>query len=110
MPTLDVKTLLNQMVEAAKTSLKDKWPAIRDLATSSFKNLAQTVVDIEEMQLRGTITHEQAQLLLNMQKNNLKIALLTEEGLGLLAVEAAINAVLDGIKNTVNTAIGFAIL
>ncbi len=45
-----------------------------------------------------------------MQLNASKAVLLTIEGIGLLAAEAAVNAVLDVIKDSVNTALGFAIL
>jgi hypothetical protein len=38
------------------------------------------------------------------------MVLLTLEGLGLLAVEAAINAALKVVSDTVNSAIGFALL
>ena len=45
-----------------------------------------------------------------MQKNASRSVLLTVEGLGILAVEEAINAALDVIKGAANKAIGFALL
>ena len=112
MPTLKINELLSVMANAAKTSLAEKWPGVGDLATSSFKALAQNIVDIEKMASlpSPTITQEQAKLLINMQKNTIKMVLLSIEGVGLLAAEAAINAALDTIKAAVNKAIGFAIL
>jgi hypothetical protein len=110
MNTLDFSSLLNQMLQSAKSVLADKWPAVKDIATSSFKTLAQSLVDIEEMRLNGTITEEQACLLLDMHKNTAKIALLSEEIIGIVAAEQAINAAIDSIRSTVNTAIGFALL
>ena len=107
---LDTNDLLKQMVAAASASLSSKWPEIRDLATTQLKQLAQNLADIEVMKLKGSITEEQAQLLIDMQKNTLKIILLTEEGLGLLAVEAAINAVVDVISAPVNKALGWSLL
>jgi hypothetical protein len=38
------------------------------------------------------------------------MVLLAIQGLGLLSVEAAINAALNVVKNTVNTAVGFALI
>src|SRR3954466_13762869 len=108
--TLDFDSIFSQMLEAVKTSFGDKFPKIRDLATSSIKTLAQNIIDIEQMQLAGTITQEQASLMIGVQKDAFKIVLLSEEGLGLLAVEAALNAAIDVIRTTVNTAIGFALL
>lgn len=110
MAQLDFKSLLKDMVDAAKGSLQENWPAISTLATASLKTLAHNLVDIEEMNIEGTITPAQAALLLDMQKNALRTVLLSEKGLGLLAAEAAINDVLDTIKTAVNTALGFALV
>ena len=110
MPTLNAQSLLQDMLQAAKGSLSDKWPSVRDLATSSLKKIAISLVEIEKMKLDGTITEEQANLMVSMDKNTFKIVMLTVEGLGLLAVEDVLNAALNIIRDTVNTAIGFAIL
>lgn len=107
---LDIKEILTQMLTAAEGSLKDKWPDIKDIATSSFKTLAQNVIDIERMLKEGTISDEQAHFKFQIQKNALKAMLLTEEGLGLLAVEAAINAALAIVKDAVNKTIGLVLI
>jgi hypothetical protein len=62
------------------------------------------------MTVDGFIITEQSRLKLSLQKNVFKTVLLTEAGIGLLAVENALNAALDLIKGAVNTAIGFALL
>lgn len=110
MATLDFNLLLNQMINAGKASFSDKWPGVKDLATNSFQKLAQTLVDIEKMRIEGTIDETQARLLIDMEKNTFKIVLLSIEGLGLLAVEDALNAALKIIKDTVNKAIGFILI
>jgi hypothetical protein len=110
MSQLHFNTLLTDMISAARGSLKQNWPAISALATSSLKTLAHNLIDIEAMTIDGTITPDQANLLLDMQKNALRTVLLSEQGLGLLAAEAAVNAVLDTIKTAVNTALGFALI
>jgi len=107
---LNTNELLEQMTKALKDNLSEHWPAIRDLATSEVKKLAQNMADIEAMKIAGTISEEQARLQLNIQKNSLKTVLLTEKGLGLLAVEAAINAALGVVSAAVNKAIGWSIL
>src|SRR2546423_1423710 len=83
----DSNKLLTGMVGAAKESLGSNWPGIKDVATTSFKSLAQHLADIEQMKLNGTITPQKAALLIGMQKDAVKIAIATEEGLGLLAAE-----------------------
>ena len=109
MPQLDLNSIIQQMVGAVSGSLKNQWPQIKDAATTALKNLAQTLVDIEQMKLDGTITDEKAALMIDMQKNAIKMVLLTEEGLGLLAAEAAINAAIGVVKDVVFKAIGIAI-
>jgi hypothetical protein len=47
---------------------------------------------------------------MEMQKNAARMVLLAIEGLGILAVEAAINAALAVVKEAVNGALDFALL
>lgn len=110
MADFDVETLLNHMLEAVKKSLEKNWPQVRDLATSEFRKFAQNLEDIKSMKKKHSITKQQALLQLDIQKNSIKTVLLTEEGLGLIAVEAAINAALDAVRATVNKVIGWALL
>jgi hypothetical protein len=110
MDPIDANELLEKMLKAVKKSLEDKWPQVRDLARSEFGKFARNIEDIRDMKKRHKITKAQAALQLDIQKNSIKTVLLTEEGLGLLAVEAAINAALDAIRATVNKAIGWALL
>jgi ACT domain-containing protein len=110
MDPIDANELLEKMLKAVKKSLEDKWPQVRDLARSEFGKFARNIEDIKDMKKRRKITKAQAALQLDIQKNSIKTVLLTEEGLGLLAVEAAINAALDAIRATVNKAIGWALL
>ena len=56
------------------------------------------------------MSDEKAKLHLDIQKNASKMIMLTLEGLGIVAVEAAINAALKIIKDTVNTALGFTLI
>lgn len=107
---LTLSTMVTTMITAARGSLNNSWPQISALATTSIQTLAQNIIDVELMTVAGTITNNQAILKVNIQKDAFKILLLTEEGLGLLAVEAAINAVIDSIKTLVNTTIGIALL
>lgn len=110
MAAFDFKSLVDTMTSAAGDSLKEKWPVVKDLATTSIQTLASNVLHIKEMQVTGGITPEQANLLFGMQKNALKTVLLAEEGIGLLAAEGAINAVMDSIRGIVNASLGFALV
>jgi hypothetical protein len=45
-----------------------------------------------------------------MQKNAMRSVMLAVEGLGIIAVEAAINSALGVVRKTVNTALGWPLL
>jgi Fic family protein len=107
---IDVEKLLKSMLAAAKEVLIDKWPEIRSHAEVELKGIAEGIALIEKLRSEGKITEEQAVLLLDMKKNTAKIVLLTIEGLGILAVEQAINAALNVVKETVNASLDFALL
>jgi len=47
---------------------------------------------------------------LSIEKHATETALLTVEGLGIVAAESAINAALGAVTTLVNTAVGFALL
>ncbi len=107
---LNVSQLGKDILGAFKGALTEKWPDIKDYAEAEAKKMAQSLVMIEALKLSGKINNEQANLHVEIQKNATRIVLLTLEGLGVLAVEAAINAALGVVKDTVNSALGFALL
>lgn len=109
---LDVDALASKMLSAALPLLRKDAQTAESFAKTEFTKMAQTLASIGE-QLASEpqqITQQQAALLFDMQKHAARNVLLTLEGLGLLAVEAAINAALGVIKATVNKALGFALL
>ena len=110
MAHLNFNSLVNDMIKAVKDSLQNNWPAISALATTSLRTIAHNFIDIEQMHIAGTVSPEQANLLVDMQINALRTVLLSEKGLGLLAAEAAINSALDAVRTAVNVALGFALI
>lgn len=110
MSEINVQELASKMLDAAKNVFASKWPEAKDYAESEFKKIAEAVAFIETQRAIGEMSDEKAKLHLDMQKNAAKMMLLCLEGLGLIAVEQAINAALAAVKETVNTALGFAIL
>ena len=110
MPTIDAQKLGKDMLAAALGAFKEKAPAVKTYAESEFKKLAETLVTIEKARLAGEINEQQARLLLDMQKNSTRAVMLTIEGLGILTVEAAINAALAVVRDSVNAALGFALV
>ncbi len=108
--TFDVASLAESMLAAARIPLGAAWNEARPFAQTQFTNIAQQIVAIKEQRLAGTLTEEQAVLLLDMQTNASRSVLLTIEGIGLLAAQDAINAALAVVTQFVNTALGFALL
>lgn len=107
---LKVSTLVKDMLTAAKAEVEDKWPDIRLYAETEAKKLAQTLVLIEKLKVSGQITKKQADILLDMQKQTSRVVLLTIEGLTLLGSEAAINAAIKSVRDTVNNSIGWKLI
>ncbi len=110
MSDLDTAVLLNQMLGAAKSVLKDKWPQVKSYAEMESKKMLETVAEIQRMRLTGEIDEEQARLLMDMQKHAARAVLLATEIMGLAAAEQAINAALGAVRDTVNKAVGFILL
>lgn len=110
MSNIDISALLTNMLNAAKEPLLKKWSEASGYAESEFKKIGEAILFIEKQRLLGKMTEEQAKLHLEMQKNASRAILLAIEGLGILAVEAAINAALSVIRETVNTALKFPLI
>lgn len=108
--SLDPQSLASSMLQAALGTLTKQAPGIGDYAKSEFGKIASTIAMIEKMVLSGSMTEDEAKLHLQIQANASRAVLLTVEGLGLLAAEAAINAGLNAVKGTVNAALPFALL
>ena len=105
-----VSDILKAMLGAAKDELGQTWPEVQDFAKSEFKKLAQTLVDIGKLRAQGKITTKQAKILIRMQRRTTQTVLLTIEGLGILAVERAINAAIAVVRDTVNKAAGIVLI
>lgn len=110
MPDLDADKLARAMLAAARAALKKQWPAAKAYAEMEFRKLAQTLVMIEAQHALGELSKTEAKLLLEIQRNAARSVLLTLEGMGVIAAERAINAALRIVRDTVNAAVGFALL
>lgn len=107
---LNLDQMLPQMLRAAEGVFSSKWPDVCEYAEGEFRKIGTDILNIEQMSLKGTITKEQAALLLDIQKNASRTVLLSLEGIGLIMAQNAINAALGVIRQTVNTALGFVLL
>lgn len=110
MAKIDFSKLIQDMLDAAKGKLTNHWSEAKPYAEKEIKSFAETIKLVTELKVQGKISEEQAKLYIDIQKSSMRIVLLTIEGLGILAVEAAINAALDIIRSTVNTALNWTVL
>ncbi|MFQ5844714.1 MAG: hypothetical protein ACE5JG_06965 [Planctomycetota bacterium] len=108
--SLSAGTVARDMIRAAAGALEDRWPDARLFAETELRKLAQSLVMLARGVAKGSITPKAARALLEMNKNSARTVILTVEGLGLLAVEAALNAALKVVRDAVNTAAGFRLL
>jgi hypothetical protein len=110
MPSLNLEALTSSMVDAAGGVLKDHWKKARPYAEEELRKIAEAVGFIQDEVLAGRMSVNKARMHLEMQKDTATTVLLTVQGLNLIAVEQAINAALDVIKDTVNGALRFPLL
>ncbi|MBS2033275.1 MAG: hypothetical protein JST54_35705 [Deltaproteobacteria bacterium] len=108
--TIDVADLAKRMLAVAIPELGNGASAVEHFAQMEMTKLAQTAAGIEAAAAAGTVTEEIAASLLQMQKCAAQSVLTTAEGLGLVAVEKAINAALGILKAALNTALGWRLL
>lgn len=110
MATITIEQLLPPMLASARKAFGQRWSGVKDYAEGELDKLARTVVQIQTLRLAGRISEGEASVLLEMQKNTARTVMLALKGMTLLAVEAAINAALQAVRDTVNTGLGFALL
>jgi len=108
---IDIEKLLKGMLEAASGVLKNHWPKAKDYTENEFRKLLLEAQHIVQLKAEGKITEQEAAYLMDLQRNASQAVLLTIKGLGNLAVEAAINAALAVVRDTINSALdGWKIL
>ncbi|OGU15939.1 MAG: hypothetical protein A2076_04645 [Geobacteraceae bacterium GWC2_53_11] len=108
--SMDIGKIGTDMGAAFLKSLKDKAPDIEAYAKSEGVKMAQCLATIESLIVAGTISEDEAKLQLDIQKQAVRAILLTIKGLGVLAVEEAINAALGVVKDVVNSTLGFDLI
>ncbi len=107
---LSIPELVKDMLNASKPVLKNYWKEVKPFAEKESRSFAQNLVMIEKLKLTGDLTEKEAKLHVKLQTNSFRTVLLAIEGLGIIAVENAINAAIGAIRKTVNTSLGWAIL
>lgn len=107
---ININEVFKQMVGAAKEVLSEHWTEIKPFAEQEFKSFARNISLIGKLKIKKKITLEQAKHHLEIQRSSIRIVLLTMKGLGIIAVENAINAAISIVRDTVNKTIGWALI
>jgi hypothetical protein len=110
MAELSVGDLVSDMLQAVKASLGKDYSKAKDFARPEVQRLARSVVEIAKLVAAGKVTKQQAKSLVAIHKNTTRVVFLTIEGLGIIAVENALNAAIGAIRDTVNGAVKFALI
>lgn len=110
MSSLNINSLGKNMIAAAAGVFKSKWPDVRIYAEGEFRKLAQSLVTLSQGVATGKIKKSAAKSILKIHRNAAAMVMLAVEGLGILAVEAAINAALRAVASVVNKAAGFPLI
>lgn len=107
---INIQEVFKLMTGAAKEVLKEHWKEIKPFAEQEFKSYARNIHLIGKLKLKGEISLEQSQYYLKIQRSSIRTVLLTIEGLGIIAVENAINAAINIVRDTVNKTIGWSLI
>ncbi|MCX6168666.1 MAG: hypothetical protein NTX65_04980 [Ignavibacteriales bacterium] len=98
-----IDDLKNTILSAAGTELGHKPQAVFDYLKREGQNLAETLVMITEGVVKGSITIEEAPILLNQQKEASIAILAAAEGMTKVIAQNAVNNAMDAVKNMVNS-------
>jgi len=104
---LDPREIEREILQALKNSLSQAWPAVSSYAVIETKKIAKRLIEIERLYRNGSISENEAQLLLDEELHHTRLVLLTFQGLSQISVERAISSAVSAISASVNSSIGF---
>ena len=110
--SVNVNAVLKDMVAAGKDSFGSNWPQIKNVAEVEFKTILLRIKEIGKAALdpNNTITPAKAKYLIKMQVDLAAQAIVALTTMTIVAVQKAIRAVLNVVKEAVNTGLGVVLL
>ena len=106
---LDIGKVVSDMVQASANTLIKGGKQATDFATHEYAQFIEDIQHIQTMAEQKTITDQTAQALVEQHKFSMQAVLLAVEGLGLIAVQDAINAALKVLNDALTAALGTAV-
>lgn len=107
--SFDGADFANKMVDAGKTAFGEDWAVAKEFAEAEFRTLGARLETIAEQTAKG-MHPAVAKSLFRAQVRTAIQIIAGSTALTVLAVESAINAMLEIVKEALNTSIGFALL
>lgn len=107
---LDIEKLVKDMTDGAAQVLATRWPKARAFAEPQIRKLAEEIARIEALRATGKITVEDAQDRIATQKEALLSVMSTVDGIAVLAVERAVNAVIAAARAPLEKVLGFPLV
>lgn len=108
--SLDVNSLLNTMLSAAKDELsslsEDQLPKV----TEQFQSIAEAAAHIAAEKIAGTLSEEEARRRFKILELESMITLLRVKGVALVSAERIIKSTLNAIAGLVNGVVGFELI
>ena len=105
---MDPDELLGKMVGAGRGLVGDVWSHMETIAIPELKKIASQIADLARPD--SPWSPEESKILLRMQIRSAVGIIVAMTALTMLAVQNAINAILDAVKGFVNGKLPFALL
>ena len=106
---LDIDEVASDMLQASASSLVKGGEQASEYASHEYAQFIEDIEHVQTMADERTITAAEAQALVDQYKMSMQAVLLCIEGLGVIAVQNAINAALKVLNNALAAALGTAV-
>jgi predicted ATP-grasp superfamily ATP-dependent carboligase len=106
---LDINKVASDMLQASASSLIKGGEQASEYASHEYAQFIEDIEHVQTMAEQGTISAAEAQALVDQHKMSMQAVLLCVEGLGVIAVQNAINAALQVLNTAIAAALGTAV-
>lgn len=106
METIDLKQLLKDCMDKAKTITGSAWNDLKPYAEHEFTQFTEDAIFLTRLKATGVIDDTAFKTRMDMQKRALQDVLLTIEGIGLVTAQDILNGIFDIVAKAIFAAIG----
>jgi hypothetical protein len=101
----DTSKVVSDMLRASAGALSNGGKQATEYATHEYSQFISDIQQVQNMAEAGTISSDEAQALVDQHKLSMQAVLITIEGLGVIAVQNAINAAMAVLNSALQTAV-----